>query len=120
MTFLTRDTLLQHRPPRHEDVPVPELATEQDPNPMVRIRSLSATEVDRFLGSLWTDGKYSREDYASKLLVLGIIDETGKSVFTIADVPALGQQDSALVQRLAMVVERLSGLQVKPQESAGN
>lgn len=119
MSHLNRDAILRHRPPRYEDVPVPELATKEDPKPVARIQALTASEVDRFLGSLWgPDGKYNRTDYAAKLLVLSWVDEQGKRVLTDGDVAALGQQESGVVQRLAIVAERLSGLQAKQVESA--
>lgn len=119
MTFLTRDALLQHRPSRYEDVPVPELATEQDPAPTVRIKALTANEVDRFLSTLvGPDGKYRRQDYAAKLVAAAMVDEAMERVLTDGDVVAVGQMDSAIVQRLASVAERLCGLQAKQAESA--
>jgi len=122
MTFLKRADILRHRPPRFEDVPVPEMASEQDPKPMARIQALTATAVDWFLGSLYVEGpdgktRYNRQDYSAKLLTLAWVDEKGQLVFQESDVVALGAQDSAMVQRLAIVAERLSGLQAKQPET---
>lgn len=114
MTFLTRELILRHRPPRYEDVPVPELGD----NAVARIQALSGNELDRFLGSLWIDGKYNRQNYAEKLVTLTWVDESGKRVLQDGDVVGLGQQDGAMIQRLALVAERLNGLQVKQVESA--
>lgn len=122
MTLLDRDTMLQHRPPRYEDVPVPELATAAKPDAVVRIQALSGTAIDRFLASLWTaDGKYNRQDYAAKLVVLAAVDEKGERLFRDEHTPAVGLLDGAIVQRLALTAERLSGLQAKQVEIvAGN
>ena len=119
MSHLTRETILRPRPPRYEDVPVPEMATEQDKKPVARIRSLTGSQVDRFINSLWIDGKYNRQDYAAKLLVLAWVDEKGQRMFEDSHVVAVGEIDSAVVQRLAIVAERLSGLQA-PEKNAGN
>ena len=120
---LGREAILQHRPPRYEDVPVPELATDDGPAPVVRIQALSSTACDRFIASLWVEGpdgkiRYNRQDYAAKLLVLSAVDEKGGRVFEDAHVGAIGLLDGAIVRRLAVVAERLSGLSVEQGETA--
>lgn len=102
---------------------MPELSSAEKPKPVVRVRELSSTEVDRFLTSLWIEGadgklRYNRQDYASKLVALSAINPEGERLFKDGDVTAIGLQSSEVVQRLAIVAERLSGLQAKQVESA--
>jgi hypothetical protein len=116
MTFLSKSQILERRQMPFEDVEVPEWGG------VVRVQGLSGSESDQFAESLVTRNgdrpQVSRAHYCAKLLALCLVDEAGKRLLTESDIQELGQQSAIPVQRLTLIAERLSGLQVKAVEAA--
>ena len=114
--LLGKDQILARRSLPSEVVAVPEWEGS------VRLQGLSAGEADQFSASLVKRvGKMvemDREHYCAKLLSRCLVSESGERLLSEADVLVLSQQSAAPVQRLAVVAERLSGLQPGGVEDA--
>jgi hypothetical protein len=114
---LTKDQILEARPLPFEDVEVPEWGGT------VRVRGLTSAECDEFAASLVirTNGgraQANRELYCAKLLARCLVSASDERLLTEADIHALGRQSAIVIQRLALLAERLSGLQVQAAEDA--
>lgn len=121
--LLDKDQILARRALPSEEVEVPEWKTpEMSSVPRVRIQGMSAGEADRFSASLvkrvGKNMEMDREDYCAKLLSRCIVNATGDRLLSEEHVATLSQQSAAPVQRLAVVAERLSGLQPGGVEDA--
>lgn len=114
--LLGKDQILTRRALPSEEVEVPEWQGS------VRIQGLSAGEADAFSASLVKrNGKtveMDREHYCAKLLCRCIVDAGGERILSESDVAILSQQSAAPIQRLAVIAERLSGLQPGGVEDA--
>jgi len=108
MSYLTREQILEAPDVRYEDVAVPEWGGT------VRVRSLSGAERDRFEDSITQqNGKGVRKDIKNiraKLVALCVVDESGKRIFTEADVQALGRNSSIALDRVCEVAQRLNAM----------
>jgi hypothetical protein len=79
----------------------------------VYVRSLSGMERDAFEGSLVSkDGKNTVkfDNIRAKLVCKTACDETGKRLFTDADVAELTRKSASALQRLFETAQRLSGI----------
>lgn len=104
-----------------EAVPVPELGE----GVTFTVRGMTGEERDAFelsLTALTANQKRRVPDpknYRAKLLVFSIIDaETGELLFTPNDIAAIGKIRSDVLERLAAVAQRLSGLKADDAEAA--
>lgn len=112
MKVLSRDEILNCQDLQTETVDCPEWGGA------VIVRPLSGAERDRFEQSnLIRKGKGSKIDFEvngvnirARLCYLCIVDESGKRLFTEHDVDALGKKNSAALNRVFEVAQRLSGL----------
>lgn len=114
--LLSKDQILARRPLPSEAVEVPEW------DGSVRIQGLSAGEADQFSASLvkrvGKNVEMDREHYCAKLLSRCLVNEQGERLLSEADILVLSQQPAAPIQRLAVIAERLSGLQPGGVEDA--
>lgn len=123
MALLTRDQITAADDLVHEDVPVPEWGKDGE----VRIVGMSGTDRNAYQSSLVRIGPNGKpqgvnlDDQTAKLLSRCIVDEDGKRLFTNKDIGALGAKNGAVLERLAKVAKRLSGLQDGAvEDAAGN
>lgn len=81
---------------------------------MVRVRSLSGAERDRFEASIIGENtKNKRRNLANlraRLVSLTVVDAEGKPLFRPNDVEALGKKSAAALDRVFGVAMRLAGM----------
>lgn len=94
--MLTRESIFANRPAALEPLEVPEW------NGTVYIRAMTAAEF-----KVWQDAAkdLSGEAVAVSLIIAAVADESGKPLFTAADVPALLEMPNAVIQRIYFAVE---------------
>lgn len=117
MSALTRDQILAPRPWPVEVVEVPEWGGS------VRVRALTASEMDSFNASIVTTKKdgtaeVNRRNYRAKLVAKCLVQDDGKSpVFTDeTDIIALGNQPVSALERILAAVNRLNAISTEEQE----
>ncbi|MCS6297166.1 MAG: hypothetical protein H8K09_13100 [Nitrospira sp.] len=108
MGLLNRQQILDSDDRRTERVAVPEWGGE------VLIRGLSGTDRDEFEASLQVKNGKKRDvnlrNVRAKLVVLCLVDETGKPLFSIEDIQRLGNKSAAALGRCFDRAKQLSGL----------
>ena len=121
MALLSRDQIDAVDDRQWEDVPVPEWGGE------VRIVGMSGTARNAYQQELVViggDGKpksVNLDDQLAKLLAKCIVGEDGKRLYNDREVRALGAKNGAVLERLAKVAKRLSGLgDGAVEDAAGN
>lgn len=118
MALLSKDQIEAADDRKWEDVEVVEWGGE------VRIMGMSGTARNAYQSSLvviGTNGKPQRvnlDDQLAKLVGKCIVDENFERLFTDKDVRELGKKNGAVLERLAEVAKRLSGLNEKAVETA--
>ncbi|WP_030744444.1 hypothetical protein [Streptomyces sp. NRRL F-5135] len=118
MTLLTREQITAADDRAWEDVPVPEWGGT------VRILGLSGTDRNAYQSSLVVLGpngsvqRMNLSDQLAKLLAKSIVGPDFERLFTDKDVKALGGKNGAVLERLAQVAQRLSGLRKEDVEDA--
>ncbi|MYS34934.1 hypothetical protein K388_01934 [Streptomyces sp. KhCrAH-43] len=121
MGLLSKDQIAAADDRQWEDVPVPEWGGE------VRILGMSGTERNAYQSSLvviGTNGKPQRvnlTDQLAKLVGKCLVGEDFERLYTDKEVAELGRKNGAVLDRLAAIAKRLSGLDEKATEdAAGN
>lgn len=108
MPYLTREQILATEDIQREEVSVPEWGGT------VLVRGLTGAERDRYEASLismkGSSASLKLENARARLVAIGVIDENGNRVFTTKDVEALGAKSGHALERVADVIQRLSGL----------
>lgn len=106
--ILGRDDILSANDAKTEIVSVPEWGGS------VIVKALNGEERDRYETSITIQRKgdisYNLENARAKLVVLSVVDEDGKQLFTQQDIRALGRKSSAALQRVFLKARELSGL----------
>lgn len=106
--YLDADHILKADDRRYEDVDVPEWGGT------VRVRSLGAKERDAFEVSILTGKGKNRDvnlkNLRAKLVILSACDESGKPIFTVDQLEALGEKSAAAMERVFSTAQRLSRL----------
>lgn len=111
MPTLTRDQILAADDLITEIVNVPEWGGS------VTVRTITGTERDKLEASIVTkSGEQNMENLRAKLIVLSVVDEEGKQLFTMADLVALGDKSAATLSCVFRVAMRLSGFTKKDVE----
>lgn len=114
--YLTRDAILGAADLATEEVPVPEWGG------VVLVRGLSGAQRDAYEASIVKNvggkPKMDMENMRAKLVALCVVDDAGSPLFTMADVEALGRKSGAVLQRVFVVAQRLSGLATEDVEEA--
>ena len=107
--YLNRAEILAQDDLKYEDVEVPEWG-----GAMVRVRSLNASERDRFEAStVQRNGKKvttNLENIRARLVLLCLVDEKGERLFDEGDTYPLGGKSAAALDRIFTVAQRLNGL----------
>jgi hypothetical protein len=109
MTTLTKDAILAASDLTTEVVECPEWGGS------VVIRSMTGAQRDAYEQSLMQkneDGSLAVDTDAMKvkLIVFAAVDDAGNPLFTADDIHALSGKNAAVIERLATVATRLSGL----------
>ena len=110
MPILGREDILQADDIKRELVEVPEWGGT------VWVKGMTGAERDRFEGSIvrvGQDGKDSKMDLSNiraKLCSMAICDESGKKLFTQADIKELTDKSASALQRIFLVAQNLSGI----------
>lgn len=106
--ILTREQILNAADLQTEKVAVPEWGGS------VLVAGLTGTERDRFerdsLQGKGTNVKLNYINLRARLLVLSVVDENGKHIFTRDDVDALGRKSAVALERVFEAARRLSGM----------
>lgn len=121
MALLSKDQITAADDRAFEDVDVPEWGGT------VRVLGMSGTERNAYQSSLvviGTNGKPQRvnlTDQLAKLVGKCLVGEDFERLFTDKEVAALGRKNGAVLDRLADIAKRLSGLDEKAvEDAAGN
>lgn len=106
--FLTRDQIIQARGEHQEEVNVPEWGGT------ILVRELTAAQFDAVGTELvradGTADTRKAQNLRAKLCAMTIIDQEGHQLFTTKDIEMLGAKGTGVIDRIANVVMRLSGL----------
>lgn len=102
---------------RTQRVPIPEWGD----GVVAYIREMTGIERDQWeatVAQVTPDGKtrMNRENFRATLLVLCLVDESGRRLFQPAHAPLLGQQGSMVISRLFNVAARLNGITRQDEE----
>lgn len=115
MSLLTKDQILAANDQLTKDVEVPEWGG------VVRIRTMSASERDKWESETYADGKVNTLDFRARFCALCIVDEQGARLFTDAEVSTLGRKSAAALQRVFNAAQELNALSNKDvKELEGN
>ncbi|NML55661.1 hypothetical protein HHL19_36420 [Streptomyces sp. R302] len=118
MALLTRAQIDEADDTVYEDVPVAEWGGE------VRIIGMSGTDRNAYQTSLVHFGPNGKpigvnlDDRDARLLARCLVDEDGQPLYTLKEVGALGAKNGAVIERLAVVARRLSGIGERAVEEA--
>ena len=106
--FLNRDAILQAQDLKQEEMFIPEW------DGSLIVKGLTAAERDKYESHLIVQkGKnttVNMKNARARLVMLSVVDESGKQLFTEADISALGTKSAAVLDRIFDVASRLSGI----------
>ena len=109
--FLTREQILAADDLQTEEVNIPEWGG------VVLVRALSGAERDALEASMVRkNGKsmsVNMDNFRAKLVSMCVINESGKRIFTQADVKELSKKSASALDKIFGVAQRLSGLSGK-------
>lgn len=106
------------------DLPVEELEVPEWGG-WVRVKTLTAAERDAFENDIvqrnGRDVRTNARNIRAKLVAATLVDDEGRSLFTLADVEALGQKSAKALDRVFAVASVLAGMrEADVQELAEN
>ena len=115
LEFLNRDAILKQDDLVKERVDIPEW------NGFVYVRSMTAAERDEFeIDMLASKDENSDEknmdNFRSRLCARTIVNAKGKRMFSVDDIPALGNKSALALARLYNVATRINGIGQKVVE----
>jgi hypothetical protein len=121
MALLTKDQITAVDDRQHEDVDVPEWGGT------VRVLGMSGTDRNAWQESMVTLGangkptKVNLADTLARTVGKCLVDEDFNRLFTDKEIRELGKKSGAVLDRLADIAKRLSGLtEDAVEEKAGN
>lgn len=112
-TYLDRAAMLAAPDLKTEEVYVPQWGG------YVRVRALTAHQRDVVQDAIFKirqarkggiDTEMSMQGFRSRVVAMSVVDESGKRVFTDADIEALGEKNSSAIDVIFDVATRLSGM----------
>jgi len=119
MTVVGRDALLG-APLRTEEVPLPELGN----GTVARVRMMSAAQREQWEAAAFErDGdtiRGKRGQMRAYLVIFGVVDEHGAPLFGPEDLESVNRMPAAVVDRLAVAVNRLNGFNETEATLKGN
>lgn len=106
--MLTRDDILAVSDLKIERVDVPEWGGD------VCVKGMSGMDRDRFEASLVERkngrNKINLDNVRARICAYTVCDESGKLLFSEADIEALGKKSASALTRIFAVAQRLSGI----------
>ena len=113
--FLSKDEILGM-----DDIPMEAVTIPEWKHRTVLVCGLTATAKNAYQASLVTmhgkTRKVTLEHATAKLLVRTLVDATRQPLFTESDILKLGTKSAAVLERLAKVASRLSGMDEEENE----
>jgi len=107
-TYLGREAILAADDRQYDDIAVPEWGGT------VRVRGMSGTQRDEYESSIieqrGNDRKVNLRNARAKLVVRCVVDEEGRTMFTVDDIAALGRKSAVALERIFDAARRLSGM----------
>ena len=113
---LNKEAILAIRDFTMTEVDVPEWGGK------VQMRPMSGKERDAFEMEIQRRtkvGSMDSENLRVMLLALSLVDEAGKSLFTLADMEALNEKSAVVICRLFEVAQKINGLTAQAIEGLG-
>ncbi len=108
MAILKREDIFACKESETLTLEVPEWGGE------VIVALMTSSDMDAYESSLLTNkGKLKLANARAKLLAAALVDETGKQIFTAADVAALGRKSSKAVTRIYNAVLKFNSINEK-------
>ena len=118
MGLLSREQVLAAEDVKCRDVEVPEWGGT------VRVRVMSGAQRDRYEQMVEDQRSGKKVDVRGltvALVILTLVDEEGKPLFTLADLDAVNAKNAAVINRLFRVAQELNALSEEEIEGlAGN
>jgi hypothetical protein len=116
MAFLTKDQIFAFDDMTTTDVEMPEWTTPGQPTTVVRLKTLTGGERDKFESDSIVQRKGSGNtkmnliNLRARLIVLCAVDEQGRKMFGDSDVVKLSAKSSLAVNRLFEAAQKLNGM----------
>lgn len=108
MALLNREDILAAKDVHYEDIDVPEWGGQ------VRVRALTGTARDKYEASIIQQNGENRRvnllNARTKLVVLALVDENMRPVFTAEDVNELGRKSAKALGRVFDKARQLAGM----------
>ena len=101
-TILTRDAILAADDYHREYVDMPEWGGG------VYVQMITAKAGLEMVGHSEDDGQNQAVMNVGRLLVMAVVDEAGRPLFTVEDIPALMEKPRTTIDRLSEAVMRLN------------
>lgn len=102
--MLSKDDILNADDLTEVTVSVPEWDGE------VIVKAMSGVERDEFERSIYYDGIKDFNNIRAKLCAMSIVDDSGKRIFSMADIKQLGEKSGKALDRVFAVAKKLSGI----------
>jgi hypothetical protein len=106
--MLNREQILTANDLRTEEVQVPEWGGA------VLVRGMTGAERDRYEATVVQQNgkstKVNMRNARARLVVMTVVDEDGKHLFSEADIESLSEKNAAALDRIFSVASRLSGI----------
>jgi len=114
MALLSKEQILKAEDLKSEIVEVPEWGGD------VKVRMMTGVERDNFEASIFDakgkDSKINLKNLRAKLIVLTVIGDDGKKIFTEADIENVGEKSAKALDRVFAVAQRINGIGQKEVE----
>lgn len=113
MGLLNREQILAAKDLPFQDVEVPEWGGT------VRVRTMTAAEGMEFwklIEAKSGDGAAQQEFLREKTLIMTIVDDSGKRIFTVDDIDALRGKYPEVLNRLFKVAAELNGMKTAEKD----
>ncbi len=107
MDLLSKEAILGAQDKATRDVEVPEWGG------IVRVRTMSATERDRWESETYGTGKVNSINFRARFAALCLIDDKGARMFSDADIEKLGEKSAGALQRVFNAAQELNALSAK-------
>ena len=101
--------ILQQLDLKTDIINVPEWLDDQGQPMNINLRALGGAERDKWESELRDkDGNINMDNIRARFLVLSIVDDQGKLVFTPDNAPALGEKSGDVLARLYNAANKLN------------
>lgn len=112
------DDTLKHKILGADDLPLTAVSTPEWPETDGKLYLRPLTAAQRVAFGISLDEGKQAQNYWARLVVLCLCDGEGHRVFADADAEALGAKSSLIMQRLARLARRMSGMGEEAEDDA--